>query len=75
MWVHVAIAGPSAAFEGMFVDPVFNLRGGRELPRPPSWDRLDGALQAIAEQVPPWWRLPALLGERFAVRVVLGDAG
>jgi 4-amino-4-deoxy-L-arabinose transferase-like glycosyltransferase len=60
MWVHVAIAGPSAAFEGMFVDPVFNLRGGRELPRPPSWDHLDGALQAIAEQVPPWWRLPAL---------------
>ncbi|HEX4983652.1 MAG TPA: glycosyltransferase family 39 protein [Ilumatobacteraceae bacterium] len=60
MWVHVAIAGPRASFEGMFVDPVFNLRGGRELPRPPSWDRLDGALQAIAEQVPPWWRLPAL---------------
>nr|MDP9465182.1 glycosyltransferase family 39 protein [Actinomycetota bacterium] len=60
MWVHLAIAGPSASFEGMFVDPVFNLRGGRELPRPPSWDRLDGALQAIAEQVPPWWRLPAL---------------
>ncbi len=58
MWVHVAIAGPRAAFEGMFVDPVFNLRGGRELPRPPSWDRLDGALQAIAEQVPPWWRVP-----------------
>jgi len=60
MWVHIAIAGPSAAFEGMFVDPVFHLRGGRELPRPPSWDHLDGALQAIAEQVPPWWRLPAL---------------
>ena len=58
MWMHLAIAGPSASFEGMFVDPVFNLRGGRELPRPPSWDRLDGALQAIAEQVPPWWRVP-----------------
>lgn len=60
MWAHVAIAGPSAAFEGMFVDPVFNLRGGRELPRPPSWDRLDGALQAVGEQVPPWWRVPAM---------------
>ena len=58
MWVHLVIAGPRASFEGMFVDPVFNLRGGRELPRPPSWNRLDGALQAIAEQVPPWWRVP-----------------
>lgn len=60
MWVHVAMAGPRASFEGMFVDPVFRLRAGRELPRPPSWDRLDGSLQAIAETVPPWWRLPAL---------------
>jgi hypothetical protein len=60
MWVHLAMAGPHASFEGMFIDPVFRLRAGRELPRPPSWDRLDGSLQAIAETVPPWWRLPAL---------------
>ena len=44
----------------MFVDPVFRLRAGRELPRPPSWSRIDGALQAIAEEIPPWWRLPHL---------------
>lgn len=60
MWVHLVIAGPVASFRGMFVDPVFHLRAGRELPRPPSWDRLDGALQAIAETVPPWWDLPHL---------------
>jgi hypothetical protein len=44
----------------MLIDPVVRLRPGRELPRPPSWHVLDGALQAIAEDVPPWWRFPAL---------------
>jgi hypothetical protein len=60
MWVHLVAAGPAAAFEGMFVDPVFRLRGGRELPRPPSWGRLDGGLQAVAEEIPPWWKFPHL---------------
>lgn len=76
MWVHLVRAGPVAAVEGMVVDPVFRLRPGRELPRPPSWDRIDGALQAVAESAPPWWRLPALAAEHqlfvwfFAVIVV-----
>jgi hypothetical protein len=60
MVVHVVRAGPAKAFSGMVLDPVFRLRPGRELPRPPSWSRIDGALQAVAEGVPPWWRLPAL---------------
>jgi hypothetical protein len=60
MWVHLVMAGPVDAFEGMVVDPVFHLRGGRELPRPPSWGRLDGGLQAVAEEIPPWWKLPHL---------------
>jgi hypothetical protein len=60
LWVHLAVAGPTAAWQGMVVDPVVHLRPGRELPRPPSWDRLDGALQAIAESQPPWWGLPHL---------------
>ncbi len=59
MWWHLVAAGPAAAFEGMVVDPVIRLRDGRGLPRPPSWGRVDGALQAVAESVPPWWRLPA----------------
>jgi hypothetical protein len=58
LWVHLAVAGPHAAWHGMVVDPVVHLRAGRELPRPPSWSRLDGALQAIAETQPPWWHLP-----------------
>ncbi|MEY2583783.1 MAG: hypothetical protein QOE09_3632, partial [Ilumatobacteraceae bacterium] len=60
IWVHVALVGPSTAFRGMVIDPVFKLRAGRALPRPPSWSHLDGSLQSIAELVPPWWRLPAL---------------
>ena len=60
MWVHIALVGPSTAFRGMIIDPVFRLRAGRALPRPPSWSHLDGSLQAIAELVPPWWKLPAL---------------
>ena len=60
MWVHLVMAGPVTAFEGMVIDPVFHLRDGRALPRPPSWGRLDGGLQAVAEEIPPWWRLPHL---------------
>ncbi|MFM2182591.1 MAG: hypothetical protein RJB61_885, partial [Actinomycetota bacterium] len=58
--VHVALVGLSAAVQGMFVDPVVRLRPGRELPSPPSWDRLDGSLQAVAELIPPWWAIPHL---------------
>lgn len=60
LWVHLFQAGIRAPFEGMFLDPVFRLRGGRELPRPPSWDRLDGALQVIGEKFGPWWSVPHL---------------
>lgn len=59
MIVHLARAGVRASVEGMLLDPVFALRPGRTLPRPPSWDRLDGALQVIAEKFPPWWGLPS----------------
>ena len=60
MWAHFVRAGVGPALDGMLVDPVVRLRGGRSLPRPPSWDRVDGALQAVAESLPPWWELPAL---------------
>lgn len=59
MWYHLARVGPSDAVQGMVVDPIVELRPGRELPRPPSWDVADGALQAVAEGLPPWWGLPA----------------
>jgi len=76
VWVHLVQAGPSAFIRGVFIEPVFRLRGGRELPRPPSWDHLDGALQVIGEKFAPWWGLPSLSGAKqlflwfFALPVV-----
>lgn len=59
MWIHLVVAGPSAVIQGIIVDPVVELRPGRELPSPPSFGQIDGALQAIAEAVPPYWPIPA----------------
>jgi hypothetical protein len=58
--IHLFVAGLGPSIRGMVLDPVFHLRPGRELPRPPSWSVIDGALQAVAEGSPPWWRFPAL---------------
>ncbi|WCO65068.1 hypothetical protein PO878_11220 [Iamia majanohamensis] len=58
--VHLATAGIGPSFEGMFLQPVFELRGGRTLPIPPSWDSLDGALAAVAQLRVPGWPLPML---------------
>ena len=58
LWVHLVQAGPSRAIRGMLIEPVFDLRAGRALPRPPSWSHLDGALQIIAEKVAPSWPIP-----------------
>ncbi len=63
-FVHLAMAGITKSFQGMVIDPVVHLRPGRELPRPPSWGIEDGALQAVAEGVPPWWGLPALAASK-----------
>jgi hypothetical protein len=58
--VHLASAGVGNAFEGMFVEPVFRLRGGRSLPIPPSWDEFDGFLQKAAGVRESTWPLPML---------------
>jgi hypothetical protein len=60
MWVHLAIAGIRPSFRGMVLDPVFELRPGRELPSPPSLDKVDGSLLRVVEFYPPWWELPAM---------------
>ena len=60
LWVHLVQAGPAAVVRGIILDPVFHLRAGRELPRPPSLDHLDGALQVIGEKFGPWWGVPHL---------------
>jgi hypothetical protein len=62
MWIHLAVAGIGPSWRGMFTDPVTDLRPGRQLPRPPSFGKVDGALQAVVEGPAdaPWWRFPAL---------------
>lgn len=62
MWIHLVVAGIGPSWRGMVVEPVRDLRPGRELPRPPSFGHIDGALQAVAEGPldAPWWRFPAL---------------
>jgi hypothetical protein len=59
-FVQIVQAGPEAFWRGVFTEPVFTLRAGRTLPRPPSWGTLDGALQVIGEKPPPWWPIPAI---------------
>lgn len=60
--VHVAMAGPSAAFTGLVLEPVFDLRGGRHLPIPPSTGHFDGFLQGAGALDQPPWPLPAPTG-------------
>lgn len=57
--VHLAMAGVGPSVEGMVLDPVFELRGGRSLPVPPSWGELDGFLQRAGVLRAPGWPLPA----------------
>lgn len=58
--VLLATAGPGRAIEGMLIEPVFKLRGGRSLPQPPSWSHFDGALQKVASLREAPWPIPAL---------------
>lgn len=57
--VHLATAGPGNVLEGLFIEPVFHLRGGRSLPLPPSWSEYDGFLQRAGRLVEPPWPFPA----------------
>lgn len=57
---HLAMAGPANVVEGMVLDPVVYLRGGRRLPLPPSWDHFDGFLQRAGALHEPSWPLPDL---------------
>ena len=58
--VHLAMAGIGPAFEGMVLDPVFRLRGGRRLAIPPPPDELQGFLQKAGDLEPLGWPLPML---------------
>ena len=56
--VHVLTSGIAESFRGMFLEPVFELRGGRTLPVPPSWDRFDGFLQRAGALRRTGWPFP-----------------
>jgi hypothetical protein len=58
--IQIATAGPGHAFQGMVIDPVFRLRGGRSLPIPPSWGHFDGFLQKAGALAQISWPFPAL---------------
>lgn len=65
--VLLATAGPQDSFRGMFLEPVFELRDGRSLPRPPRWDGFDGALAKVAALRPGMeWPIPGLNGPQQA---------
>lgn len=55
---HLLISGIGASIEGMFLEPVFDLRDGRSLPVPPSWGEIDGFLQRAGTMRPEGWDLP-----------------
>jgi hypothetical protein len=56
----LAMAGIRNTVEGLFLDPVFELRGGRRLPLPPSWDHFDGFLQLAGLLEEPPWPFPTI---------------
>jgi hypothetical protein len=62
--LHLVMAGPGAAIRGLVIEPVFELRGGRHLPLPPSTGRFDGFLQGAGALDQPPWPLPAPGGPR-----------
>jgi hypothetical protein len=57
--VHIIQAGPNNVLQGMILDPIFRLRGGRRLPLPPPWGRFDSFLDRAAQLIkPPPWPFP-----------------
>ena len=56
----LAWAGVGNVIEGLFIEPVFDLRGGRRLPLPPSFDHFDGFLQRAGLLAEPPWPFPTL---------------
>lgn len=60
--VHFAMAGLGNSIEGMVIEPVFELRGGRRLPLPPSWDHYDAFLVQLVDDESISWPIPHLRG-------------
>lgn len=58
--LHVAMAGIGNSIQGMVIDPIFNLRGGRSLPLPPAFDSFDGFLLEAKEELQVAWPIPSI---------------
>ena len=56
----ILAVGLDKAFEGMFLQPVFDLRAGRRLPVPPTWSEPDGLLQRAGYLRESAWPFPML---------------
>lgn len=67
----LAWAGAGNVIEGLFLEPVFDLRGGRRLPLPPSFGEFDGFLQRAGLLAEPPWPLPTL-GSPLQLSIWLG---
>lgn len=57
---HALTSGTGNSVQGMFIEPVFELRGGRSLPIPPSWGEVDGFLQRAGALRLTGWPFPML---------------
>lgn len=78
--VHIATVGLGPVVEGMVLEPVFDLRGGRALPLPPSTSGFDGFLQRawLLPDVMPPYPLPAFSGPvqmNLWLALLLGASG
>jgi hypothetical protein len=60
--IHLVTAGVDNVVQGMIIDPIFNLRGGRHLPIPPSWGHFDSGIQEVADDIKLSWPIPRLSG-------------
>ncbi|MEX0665463.1 MAG: hypothetical protein WD598_11950 [Acidimicrobiia bacterium] len=60
--IHVATAGLENVVQGMLIDPVVHLRGGRALPIPPNWNVFDSDVQFVADFIKLPWPIPRLDG-------------
>jgi hypothetical protein len=58
--VQIAMAGFHNSVQGMIIDPIFNLRGGRRLPIPLRTSEFDAFLQGAGEHGALKWAIPRI---------------
>ena len=60
--VQIATAGLGNVWQGMIIQPLFKLRGGRRLPLPPPWSHFNSTVAVVVDLVKLRWPLPTLIG-------------